>query len=124
MNKICKDKWASAHWSAARNKIGRCPADKPVTNHEFCSFIGLHGILVIRAAGDSFRTVVHDAWGVKRVGRLLGEHSRRRPVLLRPCLPRRCAVRHPAPPRSWFMQLLDSAGFRTIYAIIWSSSDS
>ena len=56
------------------------------------------------------RTIVFDAPEGQRVGRLLGEPSRR-PVLPRPALPRRPAVRRPASTRPWYVQVLDSTNW-------------
>ena len=54
---------------------------QPQVDRGLCSPIGLHWVSFVRASG--FRTVVYDAPEGKRDGCLLGEPSRRRPVLLR-----------------------------------------
>ena len=53
--------------------------------------------VVFRASGESLRTVIFHGLGGKRGGYLLGEPTRRRPILPRPALPRRPAVRCAAP---------------------------
>ena len=56
-------------------------------------------ISFVRASEESFRRRVYDVPGAKRVGCLLGEPSRRRPVLpFRPAPPLRCAPSRPEPP--------------------------
>ena len=82
--------------------------------------VSLNRISFVRASEDSFRTVFLDALEVKRDGRLLGEPTRRRPVLLRPALPRHPAVRRPAPTRSWYVRVLDSTN-QFIFYVLWIS---
>ena len=69
-------------------------------------------ISFVRASEETFRTGVLDALAGKRVGRLLGEPTRRRPVLPRPALPRRPAVCCPEATRPWYVRVLDSTGCR------------
>ena len=89
-------------------KSGRGPADKPVVNRTFCSSTGLNGISIVRASEESFRTVVFDALETKRVCRLLGESSRRRPAPSRPATPPRAAQPRPARGMSgfWIRQIV------------------
>ena len=54
-------------------------------------------ITFVHSSDESFRTVVHNARGGKRGGRLLGGLSSRRPVL-----------RRPAPSRRWYVRALGS----------------
>ena len=97
MKRVYRDKKASAQWSAAPGtKGGGRPADKLRVNCLFYSSCGLNGISFVRACGGSFRTVVFDALGGKRVGCVLGQPTRRRPVLPGPAPPRRPALRRPA----------------------------
>ena len=65
-------------------KSGRGLADKLIVNRTFGFSIGLHMISFVRAFEESFRTVVFDALGGKRLGRLLGKRTRRGLVLPRP----------------------------------------
>ena len=60
---------------------------QPRVNRTFCSACGFHGISFVRASEKSLRTVVHDAPEGTRVSCLLGEPTRRRPVLSRTDLP-------------------------------------
>ena len=53
-------------------------------------------------------TVVLDALGGKQDGCVLGEPTRRRPVLPSPAPPRRPALRRPGPFRPWYFRVLDS----------------
>ena len=69
----------------------------PRVNRGLCSSIGLHRNSCVRASGESFKRVVFDPLGGKRVGRLLGGPTRRRPVLPGPAPPRRAPPR-PDPP--------------------------
>ena len=57
---------------------------QPVVNRSLCSSIGLHRVSVVRVFEGTFRTVVLGALEGKRVGRFLGEPTRRRPVLTPP----------------------------------------
>ena len=57
-----------------------------------------HRISFVRASDEAFKTVVLDVLDGKRDGRLLGEPTRRRPVLPRPALPRRPTYRAPPCP--------------------------
>ena len=60
--------------------------------------------------------VFFDALGGKRdgcIGCILGEPTRRRPVLLVAALPRRPAVRRPAPTRPLYVRVLDSTGYES-----------
>ena len=70
-----------------------------VVNRMLCSPNGLHGISLVRASEELFRTVVFDALGGARDGRVLCEQSRRRPILPGPPRPAAppCAAR-PDPP--------------------------
>ena len=61
----------------------------------FCSSAGLHRISFVRASENSFRTVVDDAPEGNRDGCLLGEPTRRRPVLPRTAPPLRRAPPRP-----------------------------
>ena len=65
-------------------------------------------ISLVRAFEESFKTVVCDALASARVGCLLGEPIRRRPVLPGPAPPRRPAVRRPDPTRPWYVRVVDS----------------
>ena len=76
----------------------RRAAAVPRLNQTFCSSTDLHRISFVHASEETFRTVVFDALEGKRVGRLLGEPTRRRPVLPRP-VPPRPAPLCAAPPR-------------------------
>ena len=73
--------------------IDRRPADKPridrSSNQSLCSSVGLRRISFVRASEEPFKTFVFDALEIKRAGILLGEPTRRRPVLPRPASPRR-----------------------------------
>ena len=65
----------------------------------FCSSIDLPRIPYVDASEKSVRTVVHDVSRKgKRDGCLLGEPTRRRPVLPRPVSLRHVAVRRPSRP--------------------------
>ena len=79
-------------------KSGRRPADKPWVNRGFCSSIGLHRVGFVRASRDTPRRVIFDRLGGARDGCLLGEPTRRRPVLPVPAPLRRPAVRRPPDP--------------------------
>ena len=61
--------------------------------------MGLHRISFVRASEETFRTAIFDALEGKRDGCLLGEQTRRRPVLPRPAQPRLAATPCAAPPR-------------------------
>ena len=88
-------------------------AGKPRENCWFCSFIGLHRLSVVRASRDTPRRVVFDRLKGTRDGCLLGEPTRRRPVLPVSAPPRHPAVRRPVPTRSWYVRVLDSTGFQS-----------
>ena len=64
-------------------------------------------ISFVRASEDTFNTVVLDALENKRVGRPLGE-----PTLQGPVLPRRPAMRRPAPTRPRYIWVLGSTNER------------
>ena len=84
-----------------------------------CSSVDLNRISFVRASNSYFKTVVFDALEVlesKRSGCLLGEPTRRRPVLPSPAPPRRPAVRRPDPTRPWYVRVLDSTG--VIYVLL------
>ena len=88
-------------------RINRLSTDR---QSRVCSSVGLHRISFVRASEDTFKTVTPDALEGKRAARLLGEPTRRRPVLPRPALPRRPAVHRSASTRPWYVRVLDSTG--------------
>ena len=59
----------------------RVPCRQPLVIRTLCSLSGLNRVSLVRAVEQTFRTVVFDALGGKKVGYLLGRPTRRRPVL-------------------------------------------
>ena len=108
MKRVCRVRQAPSTSQRPGTKSLFRPTDKPCVNRPLCSPIGLHMVSLVRASGGSFRTVVYDALGWGRVGCLLGEPIRRRPVLPGPAPPRRPAVRRPDPTCPWYVQALES----------------
>ena len=95
----------------------RRAAVAPRINRSLCPSIGFPEISIVRACEEFFSTVVRDALNVlegvlagKRVGRLLGEPTRRRPVLPDPAPPLRPTVHRPAATRTWYVRVLDETG--------------
>ena len=107
MKRVNSDKKASIQWSAARNKERpssfRYTTDKLIVNCRSngyrVSLFGLHGISLVRASEETFRTDALEALENKGNGCLLGELNHRRPVLPGPASPRCPAVRRPVPLR-------------------------
>ena len=96
-------------------KSGRRIADKLRVNRGLCSSIGLHWISFVRVSEESFRTVVFDALGGKRVGCSLGEPTRRRPVLPGPVRPAAPPCAAPPQPRQWYVRVLGSTGKQLVF---------
>ena len=104
------DKKASVHWSAARTKSGRRPADAAVINRWSTAVqrgynnspTGLHRISLVRASGGTFRTCVFDALEGAKDGFFVGEPIRRL-LVLPGRAPPRPAVRRPDPTHPWFV---------------------
>ena len=60
-----------------------------LVNRWLCSSMGSHGNSFVRASEEAFRPGVLESLGGKRVGCLVGEPTRRGPVLLAVVVPRR-----------------------------------
>ena len=92
----------------SETKGGCRPSYKPLVNRGYRSSVDLHRNSLVRASEESFRirTVVFDALEIARVGYLLGEPTRRRPVLPGPAPPCCLAVRCPALTRPWYVRAL------------------
>ena len=101
MKTVYRDKKASVHWSAAKNKERFSPrgltARHPLVNREFVPTFGLHRILLVRAFGETFMQYFFDALEGTRVACFLGELFCRRPVLIDSIPSPRRALRPDAP---------------------------
>ena len=113
----------SAKVSAQQNtmKFRKSTVRRPALIRPWCVRVldstGLHRISFARVSEESFRTFVFDSLDVlvtKKDGCLLGEPSRRRPVLPGPALPRRLAVQRRTPTRPWCVRVLDSTSVTSI----------
>ena len=110
MKRVYRDKKASVHWSAAKNKERFSSRGytvyQPVVNRGFCSPVGLSRISLVRASGETFRTVVFDALGGRGTLGSCANCS----VGVPSCSarPRRPAVRRPVASRPWYVRVLDS----------------
>ena len=74
---------------------------------------GLHRISLACAFEDTFRTAVLDALEGAKDSCLLGEPTRRHPVLPGSAPPRCPAVGRPDPTRPWYVRVLDSTSCLT-----------
>ena len=101
MKRVYKEKLASVHWSAARNKerfLSRgCTGYQPLVNRSLCSPINLHRISLVRASGATFRRRVFDALEKSRKDCPLGAQFYWKKVPLDPAPPPRRAPRRDPP---------------------------
>ena len=89
MKKAYRNKYASVHWPAARNDQRPLFLRKTVcslVNGPLRSSISFDSISFVRASEEMFRTIVLDALGTQD-GCVLGEPTRRSPVLPNPGQP-------------------------------------
>ena len=99
--------WIDPRTDSIHPRTDRIGSEKPKVNPVIS---GPMLYTSVRASEESLKPVVIDALEGKRVGRLLGEPTRRRPVLLRPASHRRSAVGRPASTCPWYVRIVNSRG--------------